>query len=126
MPKAECSVLLQAMGRCSQRSGRALARRTNLRRDAEQDSGVKNSNSRAGSAITFAAEFFQQFDLNLLNLEEPIVLASQQVIDFFVEMPDFKFGFEIDLVIIFSAQPVTRLSAVLTHHDDRRLNSGET
>src|SRR5260370_568956 len=55
-----------------------------------------------------------------------LLIGSVSVIDFLVEMADLKFGFEIDLVIIFSAQPVTRLSAVLTHHDDRRLNSGET
>jgi hypothetical protein len=38
------------------------------------------------AALTFplAADFFEQLDLDLLNLEEPIVLAPQQVIDFFV------------------------------------------
>jgi hypothetical protein len=31
-----------------------------------------------------------------------------------------------DFVIVFRAQTVTRLRAVLTHHDDRRLDGGET
>jgi hypothetical protein len=78
------------------------------------------------SAFAFTTEFFQQLDLNLLNLEEPIVLASQQVIDFFVEMPDFQFGFEVDFVIVLRAQTIAQLGAVLTHHDDRGLHRGET
>jgi hypothetical protein len=77
-------------------------------------------------AFAFPAEFFEQFDLDLLNLEEPIVLATQEVIDFFVQVPDFEFGFEIDLVIVFRAQAVASLGPVLTHHDDRRLDGGQT
>src|SRR6266545_8179551 len=69
------------------------------------------------STFAFAADFFEQLDLDLLNLEEAIVLPSQQVIDFFVQVPDFEFGLEIDLIIVFRAQPVTRFHAVLAHHD---------
>ena len=79
-----------------------------------------------GSTFAFAAEFFQQFDLDLLNLEEPIVLSSQKVIDLFMQVPDFEFGFEVDLVIVFRAQTVTGFGAILAHHDDGRLNRGET
>ena len=78
------------------------------------------------SAFALAAEFFQQFDLDLLNLEQSIVLSSQKVIDLFVQVPDFEFGFEVDLVIVFRAQTVTGFGAVLAHHDDGRLNRGET
>src|SRR6266404_2464377 len=48
------------------------------------------------------------------------------MIDFFVQMPDLKLGFQIDFVIVFRSQPIARLRTVLTHHDDRRLNGGET
>src|SRR4030095_1405222 len=41
-------------------------------------------------------------------------------------MPDLKLGFQINLVIILCAQTITCLRAVLTHHDDRRLNSSQT
>src|SRR6266511_4780205 len=41
-------------------------------------------------------------------------------------MPDLEFGFQIDFVIVFSSQTITRFGAVLAHHDDRRLDSGET
>src|SRR6266700_646599 len=41
-------------------------------------------------------------------------------------MPNLKLGFQIDFVIVFCPQPIARLGAVLTHHDDRRLNGGET
>ena len=54
-------------------------------------------------ALAFAAEFFEQFDLDLLNLEKPIVLIPQKMIDFFVEMPDFQLSLEIDLVIVLAA-----------------------
>jgi len=64
--------------------------------------------------------------LDLLNLEEPIVLAPQEVIDFLVQVPDFEFSFEIDLVIVFRAQAVASLGPVLTHHNDRRLDGGQT
>src|SRR6476660_6877247 len=41
-------------------------------------------------------------------------------------MPNLKLGFQIDFVIVFRAQPVARLGPVLTHHDDRRLDGGQT
>ena len=46
------------------------------------------------------ADFFQQFDLDLLNLEQSIVLATQQMIEFFVQVPNLELGFQIDFVII--------------------------
>src|SRR5882724_4874890 len=48
------------------------------------------------------------------------------MVDFFVQMPDLQLGFQIDFVIVFRAQTVSRLCAVLAHHDDRRLHCGET
>ena len=80
------------------------------------------------AALTFAlaADFFEQLDLDLLNLEEPIVLAPQQVIDFFVQVPDLELGFEVDFVIVLRAQTIAQFGAILTHHDDWRLHRGET
>jgi hypothetical protein len=42
------------------------------------------------SAFAFPSKFFQQLDLDLLNLEQTVVLSAQQMIDFFVQMPDLK------------------------------------
>jgi hypothetical protein len=42
----------------------------------------------------------------LLNFEKPIVLTPQQVIEFFVQAPDFQLGFQVDFVIVFAAQSV--------------------
>jgi len=72
------------------------------------------------------ADFFQQFDLDLLDLEQTVVLPAQQMIDLFVQMPDLELGFQIDFVIVLRAQPIARFGSVLTHHDNRRLDSGET
>src|SRR5438067_391708 len=48
------------------------------------------------------------------------------MIEFLVQMPNLELGFQIDLVVIFAAQTVARLGAILTHHDDRRLHSRQT
>src|SRR5204863_5008928 len=53
---------------------------------------------------------------------DPVLPRSQQMIELLMQVPDFQFGFEIDLVIVLRAQPVTRLAPILAHHDDRRLN----
>src|SRR6266446_2335293 len=48
------------------------------------------------------------------------------MVDFFVQMPDLELGFQIDLVIVLRSQPIASLRPILAHHDDRRLDSGET
>src|SRR5437762_5206272 len=48
------------------------------------------------------------------------------MIDFLVQMPNLQLSFQIDLVIVLRSQPITRLRAVLAHHDDRRLDGGQT
>ena len=77
-------------------------------------------------ALALSTKFFEQLDLDLLNLKQPIVLPPQEVIEFFVQMPDFQLGFQIHFVIVFRAQTIARLGAVLTHHNDGRLNGCET
>src|SRR5439155_3148389 len=77
-------------------------------------------------AFAFAADFFEQLDLDLLNLEQTIVLPPQEMVDFFVQMPDLELGVEIDFVIVLRAQTIAQLGAILTHHDHRRLDGGET
>src|SRR5207248_8667288 len=71
------------------------------------------------------ADFFQQFDLNLLDFEEPVVLPSQKMIDFLVQVPSLELGLEIDLMIIFRSQSIACLGPVLAHHDDGRLTRGQ-
>src|SRR6266487_2126330 len=41
-------------------------------------------------------------------------------------MPNLQLGFQIDFVIVLRAQPITRFGTVLAHHDDRRLDGGQT
>src|SRR5439155_17810032 len=48
------------------------------------------------------------------------------MVDFFVQMADLELGFQIDFVIVLRAQPIACFGSVLAHHDDRRLDSGET
>lgn len=70
-------------------------------------------------------EFFEQLDLDLLNLEEALVLLPEEVIDFFVEVPDLELGFKVHFVIVLGLETVAGLRAVLTHHDDGCLDGGE-
>ena len=71
------------------------------------------------------ADFFQQFNLDLLNLEQPVVLLSQKMIDFLVQVPNLELGFEIDLVIVLRPQSIARFRPVLAHHDDGRLQRSQ-
>src|SRR5438067_13772941 len=48
------------------------------------------------------------------------------MVEFLVQMSNLELGFQIDFVIVFTAQTVARLGAILTHHDDRRLHRGQT
>src|SRR6266496_4336786 len=90
------------------------------------DRKVARSTRTAALTFALAADFFEQLNLDLLDFEEPIVLTPQEVIDFFVQVPDLQFGFEVDFVIVFRAQTIAQFGAILTHHDDWRLHRGET
>jgi len=79
---------------------------------------------REGAAFALA-DFFQQFDLDLLNLKESVVLLWQEVIDFLVQVPNLELGFEVDLVIVLRPQSITGFRPVLTHHDDGRLQRSQ-
>jgi len=57
----------------------------------------------ARSTAFALADFFQQFDLDLLDFKEAVVLPAQEVIDFFVQVPNLELSFEIHLVIVFRA-----------------------
>ncbi len=67
-----------------------------------------------------------QLQLDLLDFGQPLPLPGEDVIDFFVQVPDFELNFEIDPVIVFRPQAVLRFLALLTHHDGWRLNGGQT
>ena len=79
----------------------------------------------ARSAAFALADFFQQFDLNLLNFEDAIVLVSQEMIDFLVQVPNLEFGLEIDLVIILRLESIASFRAVLAHHNGGRLQCSQ-
>lgn len=72
-----------------------------------------------------ASDSCEQLDLDLLNLEQPIVLTPHEVIDFLLEMPNLELGFQVDLVIVFRAQAITCFPPILAHQDDRHLDRRE-
>jgi hypothetical protein len=48
------------------------------------------------------------------------------MIDFLVQVPNLELGLEIDLVIVLRPQSITGFRPVLAHHDDGRLQRGQT
>ena len=67
---------------------------------------------------SFGHKFFHEFHLNLLNLQEPLPLVDNQVVNLLVQMADLEFGFEIYPILMFGAQAIFGLLPVLTHHND--------
>src|SRR4029453_12248430 len=70
-------------------------------------------------------QLLEQLDLDLLNLEQPVVLPAQEVIDLLVQMPNLELRFQVHLVIILGPRPISRFRPILAHHDDWRLQGCE-
>src|SRR6266849_714944 len=85
------------------------------------DVAIGDSRAPAG-----AAGLVHDLELNLLDLGEPLPLPGDQVIHLLVQVPDLELRLEIDAVIALGPQPVLRLEPLLAHHDDGRLDRGET
>lgn len=49
----------------------------------------------------------------------------QQMVYLLVQLTNFDFCLQVDLIIVFGPQAVFSLLAVLAHHDNWRLNGGE-
>lgn len=79
----------------AQTFGRNCTLPTPLSQSLIQRAGAKaRARRNVGFALlgpAFASQLFQQLNLDLLDFEQPIVLAAKQVIDFFVQVPDFEF-----------------------------------
>ena len=60
--------------------------------------------------------------LELLDFHEALPLMDEEVVNLFVELADLNFRLQINLVIVFGAEAVLGLLAVLAHHDHRGLN----
>ena len=51
----------------------------------------------------------QEFDLEFLNFREPLPLTRDQMVDLLVQVPDFEFRLQVDLIVVEGAQPILRL-----------------
>lgn len=51
-------------------------------------------------------QFIQHFKLKTLNLEKTLPLVLQKLIDFQVQVLDFDFRLQVDLIIMFGANPI--------------------
>jgi hypothetical protein len=65
--------------------------------------------------------FVHRFQLHLLDFRQSLPLSGYQVIHLFVEVPDFKFGLEVDAIVALRPHAIFHLLPLLAHHDDRRL-----
>jgi len=67
----------------------------------------------------------QDFELDLLNLRQPLPLRVDQVIHLFVQIVVFQFGFKIDPLVVLRTQALLRFLPLQAHHDDRRFDRGQ-
>jgi hypothetical protein len=72
-----------------------------------------------------AANFLDHFKLHLLDFCKALPLPRRQVVQFFMEMANFKFGLEVDSVIVLRPQTIFGLLPFLAHHNNGRLNGRE-
>ena len=70
--------------------------------------------------------FVHRFELHLLNFGQSLPLPGYQMIHLLVEVPDFKFGLEVDAIVALRPHAILHLLPLLAHHDDRRLQRRET
>ena len=71
------------------------------------------------------SQLVQEIELKLLDLDHSLPLVGEQVVHLFVQLTNFEFCFEVDLIIVFSAEPIFGLLPVLAHHDDGCLDGGQ-
>ncbi len=80
---------------------------------------------RAASASLLAAAFLHDLELNLLNFSKPLPLLGDEVIHLLVKVANLELSLEVHAIVIEGAQTVLRFLALLTHHDDRRLDRSQ-
>jgi len=82
----------------------------------------------ADSVLQFllTVHFIEKLKLDLLNFNQTLPLAGEEMVEFLMQLTNFKFSLEIYLVVMGGAQTVFRFNPVLAHHDNRRLNRCET
>ena len=72
-----------------------------------------------------SGHFGKQFDLDLLDFGQALPLAGQQMVDFFMQVPNLQFRLEVDTVVVLVAQAVLGFLPILAHLDHRCLNGSE-
>lgn len=67
----------------------------------------------------------KEFDLHLLDFGEALPLPVDEMVHLFVQVPDFEFRLQVDLIVVPRAQSILCLLTPLVHHDDGSLNGGD-
>ena len=63
---------------------------------------------------------------DLLHLDQALPLTGKLMVDLFVQLSNFQFGLQIDAIFGFAPQAVLGFLPALAHHDDWRLQGGDT
>ena len=63
---------------------------------------------------------------DLLHLDQALPLMIKLMVDLFVQLSNFQFGLQIDATVVFAPQAVLGFLPALAHHDDWRLQGGDT
>ena len=73
----------------------------------------------------FFRQFFHEFQLDVLDLQESQPLVCHEMINFLMETVNFKFRVDRYLVITIGMQAVPNLLPVLAHDNDGGLDCGK-
>lgn len=63
---------------------------------------------------------------DLLHLDRALPLVIKLMVDLFVQLSNFQFGLQIDATVVFAPKAVLGFLPALAHHDDWRLQGGDT
>jgi len=63
---------------------------------------------------------------DLLHLDQALPLMIKLMVYLFVQLSNFQFGLQIDATVVFAPKAVLGFLPALAHHDDWRLQGGDT
>ena len=53
-----------------------------------------------GAVLIAISGALAELDLEFLDFREPLPLARDQMVDLLVQVPDFEFGLQVDLIVV--------------------------
>ena len=94
-------------------------------RDAEREQILVDFMERGDSLVTGTIKRMERGDAIVESGKIEAKLPRDQMIHFFMQLPDFQLCLQIYLIIMPGAKPVFSFLTILAHHNDGGLNGGD-